>query len=177
MGQFGGGWGGFSAVNDSTPLIRLSGSLSFTEGRGANNAIRDDDLKQILDSVQFERYEAANRLFIKGDNRQSLGVILGVPAAILTLIAVTHQVEDDPDLSRKLYIISGALVVPSLTIYGIGLAKKRKAVKALNNICDTYNQELEYKKAAKMLQFEFAPTVMLDTQYSTSFGATLNMRF
>ena len=173
----GGGWGGFATLNDSTAMERYSGSLTFVEGRGAGNAIRDDDLKQLLESIQFQKYETANRLFIKGDNRQSVGVILGIPTAILTLIAATHRSEDDPDLSRKLYIISGALAVPTITFYTIGTLKKRNAKKALEGIADEYNHELELKEAAKLLQFEFGPTVFIDRQNNQTFGATVNLSF
>lgn len=173
----GGGWGGFATLNDTTEIVRLSGSLTFVEGRGAGNAIRDDDLKQLLDSIQFNKYETANRKFIKGDNLESVGVLLGIPAAILTLIAATHRPEDDPELSRKLYIISGALVVPSVSFYTWGYLKKQKAKNALNNIAKDYNYEIELKKAARMLQFEFEPTVFLDRQNDASFGASINLRF
>ena len=78
-----GGWGGYATLNDSTEIERFSGSLTFVEGRGAGNAIREDDLKQLLDSLQFQRYELANRKFIKGDNKESIGVICGIPTAIL----------------------------------------------------------------------------------------------
>ena len=166
MGGFG-GWGA-NVLNDSTALERYSGSITFTEGRGAGNVIRDDDLKQLLDSVTFLKYQDAHKLFIKGDNRESIGVLLGVPAAIMTLIAVTHKKEDDPELSKKLYMISGALVIPAVTIYSIGRAKKGKAIKAINKICDDYNYELELKEAAKLLQFEFGPTVFLDRQNNSS---------
>ena len=175
MGGFG-GWGA-NVLNDSTALERYSGSITFTEGRGAGNVIRDDDLKQLLDSVTFLKYQDAHKLFIKGDNRESIGVLLGVPAAIMTLIAVTHKKEDDPELSKKLYMISGALVIPAVTIYSIGRAKKGKAIKAINKICDDYNYELELKEAAKLLQFEFGPTVFLDRQNNSSLGASINLSF
>ncbi len=172
-----GGWGGFATLNDSTELERFSGSLTFVEGRGAGNAIREDDLKQLLDSVQFQKYEIANRKFIKGDNKESLGVICGIPTAILTLIAVTHYSSDDPELSKKLYIISGALAVPTLTFYTWGRLQKRKAKKSLESIADEYNENLIYKRAARLLQFEFEPTVFLDRQNNTSYGATINLSF
>ena len=172
-----GGWGNYNTLNDSTALERYSGSITFTEGRGAGNVIRDDDLKQLLDSLTFLKYQDAHKQFIKGDNRESIGVLLGVPAAIMTLIAVTHKPEDDPELSKKLYIISGALVVPAVSIYCWGRAKKGKAIKTINNICKDYNYELELKQAAKLLQFEFEPTVFLDRQNNTSFGATVNLNF
>lgn len=172
-----GGWGAYATLNDSTELERFSGSLTFVEGRGAGNAIREDDLKQLLDSVQFQKYGTANRKFIKGDNLESVGVLLGIPAAILTLIAATHRPEDDPELSRKLYILSGALVIPSVSFYTWGALKKRKAKNALNTIANDYNYELELKKAAKLLQFEFEPTVFLDRQNQTSLGASVNLTF
>lgn len=173
----GGGWGGYATVNDSTELERFSGSLTFVEGRGAGNAIREDDLKQLLDSVQFQRYEIANRKFIKGDNKESIGVMCGIPTAILTLIAVTHYSSDDPGLSKKLYILSGALAVPTITFYTWGRLQKRNAKKTLENIADEYNSELEFKRAARLLQFEFEPTVFLDRQNSTSYGATISLTF
>ena len=123
------------------------------------------------------KYETSNRKFIKGDNLQSVGVLLGIPTAILTLIAATHRPEDDPELSRKLYIISGALIVPSVTFYTWGTLKKRNAKNALNSIAKDYNYELELKRAARMLQFEFEPTVFLDRQNQTSFGASVNLTF
>ena len=172
-----GGWGGFATLNDSTELERFSGSLTFVEGRGAGNAIREDDLKQLLDSVQFQRYEIANRKFIKGDNKESIGVMCGIPTAILTLIAVTHYSSDDPGLSKKLYILSGALAVPTITFYTWGRLQKRNAKKTLENIADEYNSELEFKRAARLLQFEFEPTVFLDRQNSTSYGATISLTF
>lgn len=172
-----GGWGSFATLNDSTELERFSGSLTFVEGRGAGNAIREDDLKQLLDSIQFQRYEVANRKFIKGDNKESIGVMCGIPTAILTLIAVTHYSSDDPELSRKLYIISGALAVPTITFYTWGRLEKGKAKRTLENIADEYNKELPFKKAAKLLQFEFEPTVFLDKQNNTSFGASVNLTF
>ena len=172
-----GGWGGYATVNDSTELERFSGSLTFVEGRGAGNAIREDDLKQLLDSVQFQRYEIANRKFIKGDNKESIGVMCGIPTAILTLIAVTHYSSDDPGLSKKLYILSGALAVPTITFYTWGRLQKRNAKKTLENIADEYNSELEFKRAARLLQFEFEPTVFLDRQNSTSYGATISLTF
>ena len=172
-----GGWGGFATLNDSTELERFSGSLTFVEGRGAGNAIREDDLKQLLDSVQFQRYEIANRKFIKGDNKESIGVMCGIPTAILTLIAVTHYSSDDPGLSKKLYILSGALAVPTITFYTWGRLQKRNAKKTLENIADEYNNELEFKRAARLLQFEFEPTVFLDRQNSTSYGATISLTF
>ena len=173
----GGGWGGYATVNDSTELERFSGSLTFVEGRGAGNAIREDDLKQLLDSVQFQRYEIANRKFIKGDNKESIGVMCGIPTAILTLIAVTHYSSDDPGLSKKLYILSGALAVPTITFYTWGRLQKRNSKKTLENIADEYNSELEFKRAARLLQFEFEPTVFLDRQNSTSYGATISLTF
>ena len=172
-----GGWGGFATLNDSTELERFSGSLTFVEGRGAGNAIREDDLKQLLDSVQFQKYEIANRKFIKGDNKESVGVMCGIPTAILTLIAVTHYSSDDPELSKKLYIISGALAVPTITFYTWGRLQKRKAKKTLESIADEYNENLMYKRAARMLQFEFEPTVFLDRQNNTSYGATVSLSF
>ena len=176
-GGFGGGWGNYNTLNDSTALERYSGSITFTEGRGAGNVIRDDDLKQLLDSVTFLKYQDAHKQFIKGDNRESIGVLLGIPAAIMTLIAVTHRPEDDPELSKKLYIISGALVVPTVSIYCWGRIKKRKAINTINTICNDYNYELELRQAAKLLQFEFEPTVFLDRQNNTSFGASVNLSF
>ena len=172
-----GGWGGFATLNDSTELERFSGSLTFVEGRGAGNAIREDDLKQLLDSVQFQRYEIANRKFIKGDNKESIGVMCGIPTAILTLIAVTHYSSDDPGLSKRLYILSGALAVPTITFYTWGRLQKRNAKKTLENIADEYNSELEFKRAARLLQFEFEPTVFLDRQNSTSYGASISLTF
>ena len=172
-----GGWGGFATLNDSTELERFSGSLTFVEGRGAGNAIRDDDLKQLLDSVQFQRYETANRQFIKGDNKESIGVLCGIPTAILTLIAATHYSSDDPGLSQKLYIISGALAVPTITFYTWGRLQKRKAQKTLENIADEYNKDLVFKRAARMLQFEFEPTVFIDRENNSSFGASINLTF
>lgn len=172
-----GGWGGFATLNDSTELERFSGSLTFVEGRGAGNAIREDDLKQLLDSLQFQRYETANRNFIKGDNKESVGVMCGIPTAILALIAVTHYSSDDPELSRKLYIISGALAVPTLTFYTWGRLQKRNAKKTLENIADEYNKDLEFKRAARMLQFEFEPTVFIDRENNSSFGASISLTF
>ena len=155
----------------------MGGSITFTEGRGAGNVIRDDDLKQLIDSVQFLKYEAAHKRFIKGDNQESIGLLLAVPTAILTLIAATHQSESDPDLSKKLYIISGALAIPTVTFYTLAYINKGKAKKSLNGIINDYNHELELKQAAKLLQFEFEPTVFLDRQNNTSFGATVNLSF
>lgn len=172
-----GGWGGYATLNDSTEIERFSGSLTFVEGRGAGNAIREDDLKQLLDSLQFQRYELANRKFIKGDNKESIGVICGIPTAILTLIAATHYSSNDPGLSKKLYIISGALAVPTLTFYTWGRLQKGKAKRSLEELADEYNKDLPFKKAAKMLQFEFEPTVFIDGQNNSSFGATVNLSF
>ena len=175
MGGFG-GWGA-STLNDSTALERYSANLTFVEGRGAGNAIRDDDLKQLLDSVQFERFEVARKKFIKADNKETIGTLLVIPTAILTLIAATHRTEDDPDLSKKLYIISGACAVPALTFYCWGRISRGKAKRAIDKIADEYNNELELKQAAKLLQFEFEPTVFLDRQNNTSFGASVNLSF
>lgn len=172
-----GGWGGYATLNDSTELERFSGSLTFVEGRGAGNAIREDDLKQLLDSVQFQRYEIANRKFIKGDNKESIGVMCGIPTAILTLIAVTHYSSNDPGLSKKLYILSGALALPTITFYTWGRLQKGKAKRELERIADEYNKDLPFKKAAKMLQFEFEPTVFIDRQNNSSFGASVNLTF
>ena len=188
MGQFGGGggrgggmggfggWGG-SSLNDSTALERYSGNLTFVEGRGAGNAIRDDDLKQLLDSIQFEKFEVARKKFIKGDNQETIGTLLLVPSAILTLIAVTHRSEDDPGLSKKLYIISGACVVPAVTFYTMGRIKRGKAKRAIDKIAEEYNNELELKQAAKLLQFEFEPTVFLPTDNSPALGLTVSLDF
>lgn len=172
-----GGWGGFATLNDSTELERFSGSLTFVEGRGAGNAIREDDLKQLLDSLQFQRYEIANRKFIKGDNKESIGVMCGIPTAILTLIAVTHYSSNDPGLSKKLYILSGALALPTITFYTWGRLQKGKAKRELERIADEYNKDLPFKKAAKMLQFEFEPTVFIDRHNNSSFGASVNLTF
>ncbi len=172
-----GGWGGYATLNDSTELERFSGSLTFVEGRGAGNAIREDDLKQLLDSLQFQRYEIANRKFIKGDNKESIGVMCGIPTAILTLIAVTHYSSNDPGLSKRLYILSGALAVPTITFYTWGRLQKGKAKRELERIVDEYNKDLPFKKAAKMLQFEFEPTVFIDRQNNSSFGASVNLTF
>jgi Predicted membrane protein len=172
-----GGWGGYATLNDSTELERFSGSLTFVEGRGAGNAIREDDLKQLLDSVQFQRYEIANRKFIKGDNKESIGVMCGIPTAILTLIAVTHYSSNDPGLSKKLYILSGALALPTITFYTWGRLQKGKAKRELERIADEYNKDLPFKKAAKMLQFEFEPTVFIDRHNNSSFGASVNLTF
>ena len=176
-GGFGGGWGFNSVLNDSTELERYSANLTFVEGRGAGNAIRDDDLKQLLDSVQFQRFEAARKKFIKGDNQETIGTLLLVPTAILTLIAATHYSDDDPTLSNKLYIISGALAIPTITFYSMGRINRGKAKRAIDQIADEYNSELELKKAARLLQFEFEPTVFLDRQNNTSFGASINLSF
>jgi hypothetical protein len=173
----GGGWGGFAVLNDSTAIERLSGSLTFVEGRGAGNAIREDDLKQLLDSMQFLRYEKAQRQFIKGDTKEGIGILCAIPTAILTLIAATHQSESDPELSQKLYIISGAMAIPTITFYTWGKISKRKSRKTLDAIADEYNHELELREAAKLLQFEFEPTVMIDRNRNTLFGATVNLRF
>lgn len=172
-----GGWGGFATLNDSTELERFSGSLTFVEGRGAGNAIREDDLKQLLDSLQFQRYETANRNFIKGDNKESVGVMCGIPTAILALIAVTHYSSDDPGLSKKLYILSGALALPTITFYTWGRLQKGKAKRELERIADEYNKDLPFKKAAKMLQFEFEPTVFIDRENNSSFGASVSLTF
>lgn len=176
-GNFGGGWGNFSSINDSTAIVRQSGSITFAEGRGAGNIIRDDDLKQIMDSVQFQKYESAHKLFLKGDKQETVGVLLALPTAILTLIAATHKSEDDPELSKKLYIISGIMAVPTLTFYSLGRINKAKAKKNLDRICDSYNQELELKQAAKMLQFEFEPTVFLPDDRSAAYGLTVSLNF
>ncbi len=101
----------------------------------------------------------------------------GIPTAILTLIAVTHYSSDDPGLSKRLYILSGALAVPTITFYTWGRLQKRNAQKTLENIADEYNSELEFKRAARLLQFEFEPTVFLDRQNSTSYGATISLTF
>ncbi len=101
----------------------------------------------------------------------------GIPTAILTLIAVTHYSSDDPGLSKRLYILSGALAVPTITFYTWGRLQKRNAKKTLENIADEYNSELEFKRAARLLQFEFEPTVFLDRQNSTSYGATISLTF
>ncbi|MGX8689429.1 MAG: hypothetical protein ACSW76_02150 [Bacteroidaceae bacterium] len=176
-GNFGGGWGNYSTINDSTALERLGGSITFVEGRGAGNIIRDDDLKQIMDSVLFQTYESAHRQFIKGDNKCSIGVMLYVPTAILTLIAATHQSEDDPDLSRKLYILSGCMAIPASVFYCWGCINKGAAKGRLQWVCDQYNQELELKQAAKLLQFEFAPTVFLPSNNSPALGLTVKLDF
>lgn len=172
-----GGWGGYATLNDSTEIERFSGSLTFVEGRGAGNAIREDDLKQLLDSLQFQRYELANRKFIKGDNKESIGVICGIPTAILTLIAATHYSSNDPGLSKKLYIISGALAVPTLTFYTWGRLQKGKAKRSLEELADEYNKDLPFKKAAKMLQFEFEPSVMIPINSSPTLGLTVSLDF
>jgi len=172
-----GGWGSYSTLNDSTDLARYSGSLTYTEGRGSGSAIRENDLKELLDSIQFQRYEIANRQFIKGDNKQSIGVLCGIPTAILTLIAVTHYDSDDPTLSKKLYILSGALAVPTITFYTWGWFQKGKAKRNIESIADEYNKELELKRAAKMLQFEFEPTVFIDRENNSSFGMSVNLTF
>ena len=96
--------------------------------------------KQLLDSVQFQRYEIANRKFIKGDNKESIGVMCGIPTAILTLIAVTHYSSNDPGLSKKLYILSGALALPTITFYTWGRLQKGKAKRELERIADEYNK-------------------------------------
>jgi len=176
-GNFGGGWGNYSSVNDSTELIRLSGSITYAEGRGAGNIIRDDELKQIMDSILFQEYESTHKLFLKGDKQETIGVILALPTAILTLIAATHKAEDDPELSKTLYIISGALAVPTLTFYSLGRINKGKAKKGIDKICDSYNQELELKRAAKLLQFEFEPTVLVPYDSSPGLGLTVSLRF
>ena len=106
-----------------------------------------------------------------------LGILCAIPTAILTLIAATHQSESDPELSKKLYIISGAMAIPTITFYTCGRLSKRKAKKTLNTIADEYNYELELREAAKLLQFEFEPTVFLDRHNNTSFGASINLRF
>ena len=177
MGGGFGGWGSFNTLNDSTALERSSANLTFVEGRGAGNAIRDDDLKQLLDSVQFERFDAARKNFIKADNKETIGTILIVPTAILTLIAATHRSDDDPGLSEKLYIISGALAVPALTFYCWGRIGRGKAKRAIEKIADEYNSEMELRQAAKLLQFEFEPTVFLPTDKSPAFGLTVSLDF
>ena len=175
MGGFG-GWGG-NALNDSTELERYSGNLTFVEGRGAGSAIRDDDLKQLLDSAQFQRFDTARKKFIKGDNQETIGTLLLVPTAILTLIAATHYSDDDPGLSKKLYIISGALAVPTVTFYCMGRINRGKAKRAIDGIADEYNHELELKKAARLLQFEFEPTVFIPIDSPSAFGLTVSLDF
>ena len=178
-GNFGGGFGGWGAsvINDSTALERTSANLTFVEGRGAGNAIRDDELKQILDSVQFEKFEAARKYFIESDNRETIGTILMVPTAILTLIAATHRSEDDPQLSNDLYIISGWLAIPALSFYISGRINRGKAKLAIEKIADDYNKELEIRQAAKLLQFEFEPTVLVPYDSSPGLGLTVSLKF
>ena len=147
------------------------------EGRGAGNAIRDDDLKQLLDSVQFQRFEAARKKFIKGDNQESIGTLLLIPTAILTLIAATHYSDDDPTLSNKLYIISGALAIPTITFYSMGRINRGKAKRTIDQIADEYNSELELKKAARLLQFEFEPSAFIQRDGATSLGLTVSVGF
>ena len=177
MGGGFGGWGSYNTLNDSTALERVSANLTFVEGRGAGNAIRDDDLKQLLDSVQFERFDAARKKFIKADNKETIGTILIVPTAILTLIAATHRSDDDPGLSEKLYIISGALAVPALTFYCWGRIGRGKAKRAIEKIADEYNHEMELRQAAKLLQFEFEPTVFLPKDKTPAYGLTVSQNF
>lgn len=173
----GGGWGNYAVLNDSTELERLSGSLTFAQGRGAGNAIREDDLKKLLDSIQFQKYEVAQKKFIRGDKQESVGTLLAIPTAILALIAVTHKAEDDPELSKRLYIISGALAVPALSFYCAGRINRGKAKRALETIADDYNRELELKRAAKLLQFEFEPTVLIPYNTSPGLGLTVSLNF
>ena len=69
------------------------------------------------------------------------------------------------------------MAVPTITFYTWGMLQKRKAKKTLDNIADEYNNDLIYKRAARLLQFEFEPTVFIDRQNNSSFGATLNLSF
>ena len=171
-----GGWGGmYSAVNDSTPLVRLSGSLTFIEGRGADSPISDETLKTLMDSVMFQRYEKAHTKFIKSDRKSTVGVLLGLPAAIITVVAATQRSDDNPNLSRNLYITAGTLAVPAVAFYTIGAIGKGTAKRSLQQIADDYNVDMELKRASRMLQFEFAPTVMLQT--APTYGATLTLTF
>ena len=69
------------------------------------------------------------------------------------------------------------MAVPTITFYTIGTLKKRNAKKTLDGIADEYNYELELRQAAKLLQFEFGPTVFLDRQSNTSYGASVSLSF
>lgn len=173
MGR-GGNWGGgFGGVNDSTAMERIGGTLYFVEGR--NTSIRDDDFKEIAGEELFERYDNARKQFIKGDNRASMATLLAVPASIITLIAA---VTDDKDLSHQLFITAGVVAVPTVTLYTIGWTKKKKAKNEMEKIAEEYNHELEIKEAAKHIQFDFGPTVMLDRSNSNMLlGATVGLTF
>ena len=50
-------------------------------------------------------------------------------------------------------------------------------MKAIDKICDDYNHELELREAAKLLQFEFEPTVMIPIEHSPTLGLTVSLNF
>lgn len=173
----GNNWGNYqSAVNDSTPMVRTGGSLYWTKGRGSNNPIRESDLQECLGEERYADYEAARQLFIKGDNRENMGVLLYIPTAVVTLIAAVKHT-DEPELSRTLFISAGTALIPATTLYAMGQVKKRHARQQLDQIAAAYNKELELKEAAKHVQVELSPTAMFTGQNQLSFGASLLLHF
>jgi hypothetical protein len=170
----GGGFGRAGQADEGTPMIRMGASLYWDNG--SNNMIREDDLKKSLGDDEYAKYESARRLFIKGDNRESIGVMLYIPTAIVTLIAAV-KVEDEPDLSKTLFITAGSMFIPATTFFTIGHAKKVKAKRQLDDIAETYNHELELKEAGKHIQFEFEPAVFLPQDNSPALGLTVSLGF
>lgn len=179
-GRGGGGFGGFGTYNnvpnDSIPLKVTGGSLYFTEGRFANNPIREEELQEILNEELYSTYESAHKQFMKGDKQETVGVLLYLPSIVLTIVAATKYDEDE-HISPKLFTIAGASGLVASTFFCLGTINKSASRHRMRWIADTYNQELEFKEAAKHIQFEFGPTTLIDRERNIGLAATVNLRF
>ena len=179
-GRGGGGFGGFGAYNnvpnDSIPLKVTGGSLYFTEGRFANNPIREEELQEILSEELYSTYESAHKQFMKGDKQETVGVLLYLPSIVLTIVAATKYDEEEK-ISPKLYAIAGTAGLAASTFFCLGTINKSASRHRMRWIADTYNQELEFKEAAKHIQFEFGPTTLIDRERNIGLAATVNLRF
>lgn len=189
-GGFGGGGGnrgggnrgnaaaawGSAAYNDTVPMMRQGGTLFWDNGR--NSAVREDDLKEALGDEQFEAYETANRLFIKGDNRQSVGVLLYIPAAVFGVMSFAKK-DNDANMSRNMAFIAGGLTVPATAFMIWGGITKKKAKLDVDNIASDYNIKVEKRKSdRKAATLSLLPSVMFDrATYDLAPGAGLRLSF
>lgn len=178
-GNRGGGaaslWGS-AAFNDTIPMKRQGGTLYWDNGR--NSTVREDDLKEALGDEQFEAYQTANRLFIKGDNRQSVGVLLYIPAAVFGVMSFAKK-GTDAHMSRNMVCIAGGLAIPGTAFIVWGGVTKKRAKMAVDDIASDYNIKVEKKKSdMKAATLGLSPSVIYDgAMNDLALGAGLRLSF
>lgn len=178
-----GGRGGFGTydsayVNDSTTIMLNGGSLYFTSGRYSGSPIRDEELLDCMGEELFGKYEIAHKQFLRGDKQETIGILLYIPAVVVTIIAATKY-DDEENLSPKLYTIGGSAAVAASTFFCLGTINKGIAKGRLRWIADTYNEQLEEKLRDKSTasRLEFAPSLIGYSVNDLAFGATVRLTF